>query len=80
MLANYDCSESGSHVPTVGADLIKAEAQGYFTGLQADRVMAALELLRHGEISFTQAAGLSGISCEALTQLLEKLPVSGFRL
>jgi hypothetical protein len=80
MLAHHDCGENGSPVPTVGADLVAAEAQGYFKGLQADRVMAALELLRHGEISMEQAAGLSGLSREALAQLIARLPVSGFRL
>lgn len=79
MLASTNFGENDSPVPTVGADLVAAEAQGYFKGLQADRVMAALELLRHGEISLEQAAGLSGLSIEALRQLIARLPVSGFR-
>jgi hypothetical protein len=70
---------TGAQMPDVGADLVAAEARGYFEGLHADRVMAALELLRHGEITLEQTAALSGISQPELIQLLARLPIRVFQ-
>jgi hypothetical protein len=38
--------------------------------------MAALELLRHGEITTEQAAEFAGVSRDQLTGLLRKLAIS----
>jgi hypothetical protein len=69
----------GPQMPDVGADLVAAEATGCFQGLQAERVMAALELLRHGEITIEQTAGLSGLSQTDLIALLQNLPIKQFQ-
>jgi hypothetical protein len=66
-------------MPDVGPDLMAAEAKGFFAGLQSDRVMAALELLRHGEITIEQTAALSGMSQEDLLTLLTNLPIRQFQ-
>ncbi len=68
-----------SQMPDVGADLVAAEARGCFQGLHADRVMAALELLRHGEITIEQTAALSGMSQRDLIALLKNLPIKTFQ-
>jgi len=65
-----------SPVPDVGEDLMAVEAEGYFDGLPADRLMATLELLRHREVSVQQAALLIGISTSALISLLSTLPIA----
>ena len=77
LLRNVEMAESP--VPNVGADLVAIDAEGYFDGLPADRVMATLELLRHGEITMQRAALLIGISQSALIDLLAKLPVDDLR-
>ena len=60
-------------MPNIGDDLIAANEAGVFTGLPADRLMAALELLRHHEISRAQAAVFANVSEETVIQLLRKL-------
>jgi hypothetical protein len=70
---------TGTQMPDVGNDLVAAQARGYFDGLNADRVMAALELLRHGEITIEQTAALSGISQPKLIELLNNLPIRVFQ-
>ncbi|MCC7448533.1 MAG: hypothetical protein IT324_14020 [Anaerolineae bacterium] len=69
-----------SPMPNVGSDLVAIDAEGYFDGLPADRVMATLEMLRHGEITVQRAALLIGISEPALIDLLKKLPVDDLRV
>ena len=70
---------SAAQMPDIGADLVAAEAKGCFDGLCADRVMAALELLRHGEITLEQTAALSGMSQSDLIRLLTDLPIRQFQ-
>jgi len=77
LLRNVEMTESP--VPNVGSDLVAIDAEGYFNGLPADRAMATLELLRHGEIDMQRAAILIGISRSALIDLLKKLPVDDLR-
>jgi hypothetical protein len=68
-----------TQMPDVDADLLEAQTNGYFEGLHADRVMAALEMLRHGEITLDQTAALSGLTNAELIALLRNLPISLFQ-
>ncbi len=66
-------------MPDIGPDLVAAYATGYFEGMQGERVMAALELLRHGEITFEQTAALGGITEAELLELMKTLPIRVFQ-
>ncbi len=68
-----------SPVPSVGDDLVAIESEGYFRGMQTDRVMATLELLRHGEITLEQAAILLGMTGQEFKRFLDELPLQEFR-
>ncbi len=68
-----------SPMPSIGDDLVAIEAAGYFKGMRADRAMATLELLRHGEITPEQAAILLGMSGREFKQFLSKLPLKVFQ-
>jgi len=70
-----------SRMPDVGPDLLAFEATGYFDGLRlpAERLLVVLELLRHQEVTVTQAARLIGFTTEELVELLARLPVPVFR-
>ena len=77
-LADKDIPVVDSPVPSIGDDLVAIEANGYFRGMRTDRVMATLELLRHGEITSEQAAILLGMSGRELKQFLGRLPLKEF--
>jgi hypothetical protein len=81
-LIGFDVPKAASPMPNIGADLMAAEAEGYFEGMPTDSnsVMATLELLRHREIDVDQAAMLIGITKARLVTLLMKLPIADFKL
>ena len=74
-LENFDDLRADSAVPDVGADLMAAEAAGYFEGMPADRLMAALELLRHREITLAQAAVFVGFTKDQLLRIAHRLAI-----
>ena len=60
-------------VPDVGEDLMAAQADGLFSGPNAEQLMAIVELLRHREISLDKAETLSGVPKTKLLELLTHL-------
>jgi len=61
-----------SPVPDIGSDLVEKAITLDRSDVPLERVLATLELLRHGEITLDQAAKFSGQSRERLARLMQR--------
>jgi hypothetical protein len=78
-LNNLDKPVVKSPMPDVAEDLMSAERQGYFKGMEVDRLLATLEMLRHQELTVEHAAILLGMPRKTLIAVLSGLPIDDFR-
>ena len=65
-----------SPVPSVGRDLVESAAALAGNDVPMERVLATLELLRHGEITLDQAASFAGQSRERLARLMQRFKMA----
>lgn len=76
MFSQPNASSASDLLPDIGQDLIWVFDQGFFSGYNAERLMAVIELMRHGEITVQAAAQLVLIPYDKFVNLLIKLPLA----